>query len=143
MTPMISVYLLAAGIAFVTAQLIKYLLNLRSAGTGWRQLYMSGRMPSAHTATVFALATVVALEDGIDSGLFAIAAVLAVLTAYDSMMSRRSSGEQGIALRKLLKKSSHAKDTMPYVALGHTPLEVAAGGVLGVSIAIIVAFFIT
>jgi acid phosphatase family membrane protein YuiD len=142
--PGVSAYLAAAGVAFALAQAIKYLLNRRAKGSsGWRQLYMSGRMPSAHTATMTALASVVAINDGLDSGLFAAVAVVAVMTGYDAMMSRRSAGEQGVALRRLLEKSPLAKEPMPYVALGHKPLEVAAGGVLGVIIGFAVAFLIT
>ena len=142
--PEVSAYFLAAGLAFALAQGIKYLLNRRAKELGgWRQLYMSGRMPSAHTATMVALATVVAVRDGLESGLFAVTAVIALITAYDSMMSRRSAGEQGLALRKLLEKSIFAKDPMPYVALGHKPLEVMAGAVLGLLIGLGVAFLIT
>lgn len=104
---------------------------------------MSGRMPSGHTATMVALATVVAVRDGLESGLFAVTAVIALITAYDSMMSRRSAGEQGLALTKLLQKSPFSKDPLPYVALGHKPLEVLAGGVLGVFVGLVVAFLIT
>lgn len=142
--PEVSAYFIAAILAFATAQAIKYLLN-RSAkdNSGWRQLYMSGRMPSGHTATMTALATVVAIRDGVDSGLFAVTAVIALITAYDAMMSRRSAGEQGLALRKLLEKSIFSKEPMPYVALGHKPLEVAAGAVLGIVVGLTVAFLIT
>ena len=142
--PEVSAYFIAAGLAFGLAQGIKSLLNRRAAeADGWRQLYMSGRMPSAHTATMTALATVVAVQDGVQSGLFAVTAVIALITAYDSMMSRRSAGEQGLALRKLLEKSPFSKDPMPYVALGHKPLEVAAGALLGGLIGFGVAFLIT
>jgi len=137
-------YLLAAGLAFLAAQLIKYALNHGMRGTrSWRLLYMSGRMPSAHSATMFAISTVIALRDGVESGLFALALVLTLITVYDAMMSRRSTGEQGLALHRLLKKSSGSKEPLPYLALGHTPLEVAAGSVLGVVIGFAVAFFIT
>lgn len=144
MIPEVSAYFIAAGLAFTLAQGIKYLLNRRAHEKGgWRQLYMSGRMPSAHTATMVALTTVVGVRDGVDSGLFAVTAVIALITAYDAMMSRRSSGEQGLALRKLLEKSAFSKEPMPYVALGHKPLEVLGGAVLGLLIGFAVAFFIT
>lgn len=142
--PEVSAYFIAAGLAFALAQAIKYLLNRRARdSSGWRQLYMSGRMPSGHTATMTALATVVAVQDGLYSGLFAVTAVIAIITAYDAMMSRRSAGEQGLALRKLLEKSIFAKDPMPYVALGHKPLEVLVGAVLGIVIGFGVVFLIT
>lgn len=144
MLPEVSAYFIAAGLAFLLAQSIKYLLNRKAKNSsGWHQFYMSGRMPSGHTATMAALATVVAVRDGVESGLFAVTAVIAFITAYDSMMSRRSAGEQGLALRKLLEKSIFAKDPLPYVALGHKPLEVGAGAVLGILIGLAVAFLIT
>jgi acid phosphatase family membrane protein YuiD len=144
MTLGVSAYFIAAALAFGAAQAIKYLLNRFAGGDGgWRQLYMSGRMPSGHTATMTALTTVVGVRDGVDSGLFAVVAVMTLITAYDAMMSRRSSGEQGVALRKLLAKSPFAKDPLPYVALGHRPLEVAVGGVLGLVIGFAVVFFMT
>lgn len=142
--PDVSAYFIAAGLAFLIAQSIKYLLNRQAKdSSGWRQIYMSGRMPSGHTATMAALATVVAVHDGVESGLFAVTAVIAFITAYDSMMSRRSAGEQGLALRKLLEKSIFSKEPMPYVALGHKPLEVGAGAMLGIFIGLVVAFLIT
>lgn len=144
MLPDVSAYFIAAIVAFVMAQSIKYFLNHRAQGLrGWRQLYSSGRMPSAHTATMTALATVVAVRDGTESGLFAVTAVIALITAYDAMMSRRSAGEQGLALRKLLEKSIFAKEPMPYMALGHRPVEVAAGALLGTIIGLTVVFLIT
>ena len=142
--PEASAYILAAVLAFACAQTIKSLLNRHAKdGRGWRQLYMSGRMPSGHTATMVALATVVGVHDGVESGLFAVTAVIALITAYDAMMSRRSAGEQGLALLKLLEKSVFSKEPMPYVALGHKPLEVGAGAVLGLLIGLAVAFLIT
>ncbi|HEX8390127.1 MAG TPA: divergent PAP2 family protein [Candidatus Saccharimonadales bacterium] len=146
MIPEVSAYFIATIVAFTSAQGIKYLLNQRAKTTGvvgWRQLYMSGRMPSAHTATMFSLATVVALRDGPESGLFAVTTVIAFITAYDAMMSRRSSGEQGMALQKLLTLSPFSKDPLPYVAQGHKPLEVLAGGVLGVLIGLVVGLSIS
>jgi len=140
----VSAYLIAAGLAWLSAQGLKFLLN-HSTGSGRRLslLYQSGNMPSAHTATMAALTTVVGVQDGVESGLFAVVAVMTLMIAYDAMMARRSAGEQGLALRKLLAISSLSKEPLPYQALGHKPLEVAAGGLLGVAIGLIVAFLIT
>lgn len=100
-------------------------------------------MPSAHTATLVALTTVVGIQDGTASGLFAVSAVMTAIAAYDAVMVRRAGGEQGLALRKLLEISPFTKDPLPYHALGHRPLEVAVGALLGVVVGICVAFFIT
>ena len=142
--PVISAYLIAAGVAWLAAQGTKFLLNQSSVGSRRvRLLYQSGNMPSSHTAMMTALTTVVGVQDGIDSAVFAVAAVVTVIIAYDAMMARRSAGEQGLALRKLIELSPFSKDPLPYQALGHKPLEVAAGGLLGIIIGLVVAILIT
>ena len=144
MLPDVSAYFIAALVAFSGAQGIKYYLSVKKNGVknagNW---YQSGNMPSAHTATMVALTTVVAVRDGTESGLFAVTAVITFITMYDSMMSRRAAGEQGLAIRKLLAKSPFSKDPLPHHALGHRPLEVLVGAVMGLSIGLIVAFLIT
>ena len=140
----ISTYLIAPFIAWIVAQLLKFLLNRRAQrGQRWRLLYQSGNMPSAHTATLVALTTVVGIQDGTASGLFAVSVVMTAVAAYDALMVRRSGGEQGLALRKLLEVSPFKKDPLPYQALGHRPLEVAVGALLGVAVGTCVAIFIT
>jgi hypothetical protein len=140
----LSPYLVAAGIAWIIAQTIKFLLATGIKDKqAWRMLYQSGRMPSAHTATMVALTTTIAVYDGISSGLFALAALVTCVVIYDAVMVRRSSGEQGMALHKLLRNSKQADEPLPHLALGHQPLEVAAGALLGVLVGLSVAFFIT
>ena len=136
-------YLLAPFLGWLLAQVVKNILRLFSQkGSISKKLFSSGDMPSAHTATVVALATVIFAHEGVSS-LFAVASVLASVTIYDALVARRSIGEQGTALLRLLEKSPFAKEKLPRVALGHKPLEVLAGGVLGGVIGLIVAIFIT
>lgn len=137
----ISVYILAPAIAWLTAQLSKYVIvsiKTRSASSV-RQLYLSGNMPSAHSATVVALATVIALGEGLGSAVFAIALLFAFVVIYDSLMVRRSSGEQGAVLIEMLH-SMKSKLVPPRVAKGHTPLEVMVGIILGILIGFVVYF---
>jgi hypothetical protein len=94
-------------------------------------------MPSAHSATVAALVAVVALRDGLSSGLFGLAALFAAIVMYDAVMVRRSSGEQGIAIQQLIKEQKSAV-ALPRAAKGHNPLEVAVGALLGVVIGMVV-----
>lgn len=132
-------YFTAIIAAWLIAQGVKYLLVAikNRSFDHVRQLYLSGNMPSAHSATVMALVTVIGLKDGVDSGLFALAALFAGIVMYDAMMVRRSSGEQGIAIQQLIKeqKSSIA---LPRAAKGHTPIEVLVGACLGVVIGLVV-----
>lgn len=138
---MISPYLLAALIGWIVAQGAKYLVAVTKSRSAreFRSLYISGGMPSAHSATVVAVAVVVALKDGIESGLFGVVAVLAAVVMYDAMMVRRSSGRQGDILAQLLLD---AKSTIvaPRFAKGHEPVEVLAGAVVGAVIGAIVFF---
>ncbi|MFZ1812539.1 MAG: divergent PAP2 family protein [Candidatus Saccharimonadales bacterium] len=134
-------YLLAPVIGFLSAQTIKYILASQK-DRNWRRFFRSGNMPSSHTAVVVSLANVIFAHEGF-SDLFAVVAVLTMITIYDALVARRSIGEQGTALVRLIEASPFAKDPLPRVAIGHTPREVIAGGVLGTMIGIIVAFFIT
>ena len=135
----ISPYLLAILLGWIIAQGLKYVfgsVKTRTLGN-YRQLYLSGNMPSAHSATVAALATVVGMKDGVDSALFAIAALLAAIVMYDAVMVRRSSGEQGTAIQALIQEV-RSKVIVPRAAKGHTPEEVIAGMVIGIIIGIAV-----
>ena len=137
------VYLLTPLVAWLIAQTIKVTLQRgKKDQTGFSKYLSSGDMPSAHTAVVASLATAIFVHEGVSS-LFAVAATLAAVTIYDALVARRSIGEQGRALLKLIEKSSFAKDPLPLVALGHKPLEVLAGLGLGTVTGALVAFFIT
>ena len=132
------VYILSAFLAFSLAQMLKIVLAalFNRKALQLRLLVASGNMPSGHTATVVALTTAIALHDGIRSPLFAISLIFSLLVMYDAMMVRRAVGEYGTALRDILKQNVT-------VMLGHRPLEVAVGGLLGFVVAVIVDFFIT
>ncbi len=136
----ISIYLIAAAVAWFSAQLIKYILGALKNGRWFDSSVVlhSGNMPSVHTATVVSLVTTIAIKDGVDSSLFALAFLFAAVVAYDAMGVRRSSGEQGSSIREAIKnKTMKAKN--PYVALGHTKLEVAVGAFIGLAVGVFVA----
>lgn len=135
----ISPYIVAIVAAWLIAQGAKYLLVAirQRRFDHFRQLYLSGNMPSAHSATVVSLVIVVALRDGLTSGLFGLAALFAAIVMYDAMMVRRSSGEQGIAIQQLIKEQN-SKVALPRAAKGHTPVEVVAGALLGFIIGVVV-----
>ena len=137
---MISLYLIAIIAAWVVAQGTKYVVKAvkEKSSRHARQLYLSGNMPSAHSASVMALLVTIGWIDGVDSAVFAVAALFASIVMYDAMMVRRSSGEQGAALKKLLKEQK-SKVAIPRVSKGHTPLEVAVGALLGSIVGIAVA----
>jgi len=139
MNEILSPYIIAIIAAWVLGQGAKYLIvafknrNFNHV----RQLYLSGSMPSAHSATVVALGVVIGLKDGFGSGLFALATLFAAIVMYDAVMVRRSSGEQGIAIQQLIKEQK-SQVALPRAAKGHTPVEVLAGAFLGAVIGLVV-----
>ena len=139
MADIVSPYIIAGLAGWVVSQLAKYVIASCKRGSfaSLRQLYFSGNMPSAHSATVVAVLVVIGLKDGVGSGLFGLALVFASVVLYDAMMVRRSSGEQGVALTALIKESKSTV-ALPRVAMGHTPLEVVVGTLIGFAVGVIV-----
>jgi acid phosphatase family membrane protein YuiD len=134
-----SPYIIAPVVGWIVAQSAKYIIqSIRGRSfKNLRQLYLSGSMPSAHSATAVALLLVVMAKDGIDSAVFGVALLFTIVVMYDAMMVRRSSGEQGQALTNLIKEQK-SKVHLPRVAKGHTPLEVAGGALVGALVGVVV-----
>jgi acid phosphatase family membrane protein YuiD len=135
----ISPYLIAIFIAWFGAHVIKYVVSyIKKEKRGFRsQLFVSGGMPSSHSTTVMAMTTIIGLREGINSGLFGLSVLFALIVMYDAMKVRRSSGEQGIAITELIKEQK-SDIKLPRTAKGHTPLEVTIGAILGILIGTIV-----
>jgi uncharacterized protein len=138
----ISPYLLSIVLAWLTAQGGKlFIYSIRNkVPISYSQLYVSGSMPSSHSAAVVALMSVVGMREGVDSAIFGVITLFAAIVMYDALMVRRSSGEQGEALSLLIKEQK-SKILLPRAAKGHQPLEVAVGALLGMVIGFGVYFF--
>jgi acid phosphatase family membrane protein YuiD len=136
----LSLYIGTIAIAWFVAQGLKYVISSiknRSFTESLNQLYLSGNMPSAHSATVVALTFVIGATDGVNSAVFGLASLFSEIVMYDAMMVRRSSGEQGKAIIQLIE-ASKSKIMIPGVAKGHTPMEVLAGAIVGSLVGLIV-----
>lgn len=122
------------------AQLIKVLLALVSTKKFVpERLIGSGGMPSSHSSLVCGLATSVFLKCGYQSVEFALALSMAAIVMYDAMGVRRAAGEQAKTLNQLVKhheanggENLEIPEKSLKELLGHTPLEVLSGAVLGV-----------
>jgi acid phosphatase family membrane protein YuiD len=137
---MISEYLYIPLITWLIAQVIKFSIATLQGKYRPSLLFSSGGMPSVHSATVASLATVALIEGGANSPLFGITGVFAAIVMYDSLGVRRAAGEQAKVLNLLiedLSSSGAVKTPKKYghlrEILGHRPLEVAIGVVLGVA----------
>lgn len=105
----------------------------------------SGGMPSSHSAVVTATAFSCGIIYGFDNPLFAISAVLAVMVMRDAAGIRREAGKQAEAINQISgelgkKKKMFAEITLSEL-LGHTPLQVLVGGLLGIVMAYVCQYF--
>jgi uncharacterized protein len=106
----------------------------------WNFLFSSGGMPSAHAATVCALATAIGITLGVGSAYFSIAVVLAVIVIYDAAGVRQSVGQHSIMLNRIVKEFSFKKGKPGFEKdlrefIGHTPIQVLVGSIMGIFIA--------
>ncbi len=134
---------ISAVIGWVTAQVLKTLINvLMTKEFHAERLVGSGGMPSSHSSTVCALTTAAGIVYGIGSSEFAISFVLAMIVMYDAMGVRRETGKQAKLLNLMVSTFNHEYKGLPEELLkeyiGHTPLQVLAGAVLGIVLAFIV-----
>lgn len=134
---------MAAVTGWFVAQILKTIIHM------WfnrrfvaERLVGSGGMPSSHSSTVCALVTATGIEFGGGSYEFAIAAIFAIIVMYDAMGVRRETGIQAKVLNEMMElftkmgKEMTAEDRLKEF-VGHTPLQVLMGAILGVGIALL------
>lgn len=127
--------------SWAMAQLLKVIIILiQKKQLDLRHLVSTGGMPSSHSAVVSALATSVALIQGLGSIAFGISAVLALVVMSDAAGVRQSVGKQSVVLNRILRElrlrrpvAELGRDLREFI--GHTQFQVIAGGLLGVVIA--------
>jgi uncharacterized protein len=126
-------------LAMLTAQGFKFFRTLiRRNRPDFTRLIGTGGMPSAHSASVTALAVGVGLSEGWGSSVFGLATFFAVIVMYDATGIRRSAGMQARILNRLVEElREHHKLDLERLAelLGHTPLEVLVGALYGATLA--------
>lgn len=152
-------YINIAFISWVAAQLLKTLFTFMfTKRIVLERLFGAGGMPSSHSALVCSLTVAFARQLGFSSPIFALSLALSGIVMYDAMGVRRAAGEQAKVLNKIVfgfkawgwnddensddisQGAADIADEMPEKALkefiGHTPLEVLGGALLGILIAI-------
>ena len=126
-------------LAMMTAQGFKFVRSLfQRRRADFTRLVGTGGMPSAHSASVTALATAVGIGQGWSSPLFGVAAFFSLITMYDATGIRRAAGRQARLLNRLVDelRHQHKLDTERLAELlGHTPLEVLVGALYGAVLA--------
>jgi len=138
--------LMSAVLAWFVAQVIKTAIDAYfNKGINWERMTGSGGMPSSHSSTVVSLAIATGISYGVDSTLFAIALIFAIVVMYDATGVRRETGKQAVILNRLLLDNPFSwtgkefeKKLKEYV--GHSPFQVLMGAILGIFIAVIMAY---
>ena len=102
-----------------------------------RRFIGAGGMPSSHSALVTSLSTVIACRHGFESTEFALSVILACVVMYDAAGIRRAAGKQAKVLNQIIEsqgKNINIQEKLTEL-LGHTPLQVYVGAILGIVIA--------
>ncbi len=131
-------------LSWFVAQATKVVLTLIvEKRLDWSRMTGLGGMPSSHTSVVVSVTVAVGIRMGFNSAMFAISAAMALITMTDAMGVRRQAGKQAQVLNRVVQELVENGGDLPEETLkellGHTPLQVFVGGVLGLIIAIIAA----
>ncbi|WP_102346692.1 divergent PAP2 family protein [Bacillus sp. Marseille-P3661] len=148
----------AALLSIFFAQFIKVPITyIATRKLDWSLLTSTGGMPSSHSGAVTALATGLALEEGLGSPLFAIATIFGIIVMFDATGIRFHAGEQATVLNQLaadFQKLVNEVKTWPQKEevekrkelkelLGHKPIEVFFGALSGILLTLVLHYFIS
>ncbi len=127
-------------LSWFIAQALKTLISsIRRKRLDIGSMIGSGGMPSSHAAFVVSLAFSIGWQAGFDSALFALSAVFALVVMYDAAGVRRAAGKQARLLNQIVVEIVEEGHLPQYETLkeliGHTPVQVFAGALLGALIA--------
>lgn len=133
-------YIIIPLLCAIVSQVIKFIIESfkNSEIDLERLLDGAGGMPSSHSALVASLTTVLALNEGITSPVFAVSLIFAFVVIYDAMGVRYETGKQAVIINQLTKKMNFKKQFQQLKEkVGHKPIEVLFGTLLGIGLAII------
>lgn len=134
------IFLIPIAVALITQAMKFFFYSLKH---GWKAEYLftHGHMPSSHTAFILSLVTSVGYYEGINSGAFAVAVILAVIVIDDAVRLRVYMGDQGRYLNMLIRQLPIDESKFPRLKerIGHRISEVIIGGILGVIFTLILA----
>ena len=136
--------LVSAVMGWVVAQFLKTLIDFAlNKSFNAERLVGSGGMPSSHSATVCGMTTAAMLKYGVGSFEFAVSFVVSMVVMYDAIGVRRETGKQAKLLNSILnenplklKLNAEVLQEKLKEYVGHTPLQVMAGAILGILLAL-------
>ena len=140
-------YILSVALlSWLAAQICKTIINYILSGKfEAERMWGAGGMPSAHSALVCSMFMAAAKSQGVNSPIFAIAFILAAIVMYDAMGVRRETGEQAKVLNQMIEQwIDISEQNSPFLQnmhlkemVGHTPLQVVAGVLVGVAVGLL------
>lgn len=126
-------------LSWLSAQIIKIILHyIHTKHVDLKLLFSAGGMPSSHSAFVCSTATSIGLTDGFNSNIFALSIVISLIVMYDAAGVRRAAGKQAAVINIIvenIEKQGIKIDQKLKELLGHSPIEVMGGAMLGIFVA--------
>lgn len=130
-------------LSWFIAQVLKIIINLiKYKKLDFRLIISSGGMPSSHSSFVSAMTVAVGQKVGYSDPLFAVCTIVSLVVMYDAAGVRRAAGQQAAILNKIMdeiKTNTLNVEKRLKELLGHSPIEVAAGAILGIIIAVVLS----
>lgn len=134
-------YIYVPFLVWLSIQIYKFIHDLiKTKKFDFKRLIGMGGMPSSHSAVVMSLATLIGKYEGVNTPIFALALIMAIVVMYDACGVRRAAGEQSMILNKMLEKpelKEYQNSKKLDENLGHTPVQVFVGGLIGFFVGIL------
>ncbi len=135
-------YILVPTFIWLGIQIFKTLWDLvKEKKFNFKRLLGAGGMPSSHSAVVCSISTMIGRDLGFDSAIFGLSFIMALVVMYDAAGVRRAAGKQAKILNKIVNTPGLAVETVQeklQEVLGHTPIEVFVGALLGIMVGFMV-----
>lgn len=133
-------YLITPFLAWLAAGCIKFLINSIRAKKLAFSLIGYGGLPSNHSAIVSSMTALIVLNEGIYSPAFGVALTLSFIVLLDANSLRRAVGQHAVLINQLVKDNIEVKPLRE--RMGHSKVEIVAGIVVGIFVAIIIKSFL-
>ncbi len=134
-------YIILPFLVWFFIQLFKVIWDLVTTKKfNFKRIMGAGGMPSSHSAVVTCLASMIGKSQGTNSPIFALSVVFAFVVMYDAAGVRRAAGKQAAMLNKIIETpglSGVEVSERLVEVLGHTPIQVLAGAVIGIIVGVI------
>ena len=128
-------YIYVPMMLWVLIQSFKVIYELyKTKKFNFRRILGAGGMPSSHSAVVVSIATLIGKNFGVNSAIFALSLIVALVVMYDACGVRRAAGKQAKLLNEIVNTpglSSVQVQEKLQEALGHTPVQVFVGALIG------------